>query len=80
MRIWIIILGLFSLTANSQSTKGTYHDLLTGVTVVPPSTKSFTIDTVNIGTTVDTLAPARGANSFYGSNTANAGQAFQTVH
>lgn len=68
----------FSLTADSQSTKGTYHDLLQAVGVQPPpTTKNFTVDTVNILATVDTLAPARGANSFYGSSTANAGQAFQ---
>lgn len=65
MRYLIVILLIISFSANSQSTKGTYHDLLQATAVVPPpTTKNFTVDTIPVSA-VDLLAPQRGANTFF---------------
>src|SRR4051812_48349544 len=59
------ILFLFTFTANSQSTKGTYHDLLqSGAVVPPPTLKAFTLGVIPVAS-VDLLAPMRGANTFF---------------
>lgn len=78
MRKGIIILLLFVANFSySQNIRSLARELLGSGTVTPPTIKSFTIDTINIAANVDTLAPARGANSFYGATTPNSGQAVQ---
>lgn len=64
MRIFIIILLFICSNVNSQSTKGTYHDLLRGTTISPPALKAFTLDTIPYSA-LDLLTPFRGANTFY---------------